>query len=100
MTGAVVDEESCAGEGGNGYARIVIDESSSWIVTGNSSVTALECAGTITDAAGNTVTIIGTDGTVYVQGNSTYRVTVSSFITEANLDDTGAIDSFEDHNTL
>ena len=100
LTGAVVDEESCAGEGGNGYARIVIDGSSSWIVTGNSSVTALECAGTITDADGNTVTIIGTDGTVYVQGNSTYRVTVSSFTTEANLDDAGTIDSFEDHNTL
>jgi hypothetical protein len=100
LTGAVVDNESWAGDGGSGYARVVIDSASSWIVTGNSKITYLECAGTITDAAGNAVTVVGTDGTVYVQGNSEYIVTVSSFTTEVNLDDSGAIDSFEDHNTL
>lgn len=100
LTGAVIDDESCAGDSGSGYARVVIDGSSSWIVTGNSSVIDLECAGTITDAAGNAVTIAGTDGTVYVQGNSEYMITVSSFTTDVNLDDAGAIDSFEDHNTL
>ena len=100
LTGAVIDDESCAGDSGSGYARVVIDGSSPWIVTGNSSVIDLECAGTITDAAGNAVTIAGTDGTVYVQGNSEYMITVSSFTTDVNLDDAGAIDSFEDHNTL
>ena len=100
LTGAVIDDESCAGDGGSGYARVVIDGSSSWIVTGNSSVTNLECAGTIADTAGNTVTIIGTDGTVYVQGNSEYTITVSSFTTDVYLDLAGSMDSFEDHNTL
>ena len=100
LNGAIIDNESWAGEGGSGYARVVIDGSSSWIVTGNSMVTALESAGTITDAAGNVVTIVGTDGTVYVQGSSEYTVTVSSFTTEANLDQAGMIDNFEDHNTL
>ncbi len=100
LNGAVVDNENWAGDGGNGYARVVIDGSSSWVVSGNSEVTVLECAGTITDAAGNAVTIVGTDGTVYVQGNSEYTVTVSSFTTEANLEQAGIMDSFEDHNTL
>ena len=100
LTGAVIDDESCAGSGGSGYSRVVIDSPSAWIVTGNSTVTALECAGQITDAAGNSVTVIGTDGTVYVQGNSDFTVTVSSFTTNADLEGAGSIDSFESHNTL
>lgn len=100
LTGAVIDDESWSGDGGSGYARVVIDGSSSWIVTGNSEVTILECSGTITDAEGNTVSILGTDGTIYVQGDSEYSVTVTSFTTEANLEQAGIMDSFEDHNIL
>lgn len=100
LTGAIIDNESWAGDSGSGYARVVIDSTSSWIVTGNSEVTYLECAGTITDAAGNIVTIAGTDGTVFVQGNSDYSVTVSSFTTDVNLEHAGTIDAFEEHNVL
>ena len=100
LNGAVIDNESWAGEGGSGYARVVIDSSSSWIVTGNSTVTALECAGTITDAEGNAVSVVGTDGTVYMQGNSEYSITTASYTTEVNLDQAGMIDNFEEHNTL
>ena len=82
LTGAVTDDESCAGEGGSGSCRLTIDESSSWIVTGDSILTELVCAGTITDAAGNTVPIIGTDGSVLAEGESAYTVTVSAY-TEA-----------------
>ena len=38
-----------------------------------------------------TVTIKGTDGTVYVQGNSEYTITVSSYSTKADM--SGATES-------
>ncbi len=100
LTGAVIDDESCAGSGGTGSARVVIDESSIWVVTGNSTVTALECAGVITDEGGNAVSIVGNDGTVYVSGSSEYTVTVDSFTTNTDLSGAGTIDSFEEHSTL
>ena len=93
LNGAVVDDESCAGEGGSGYVRVVIDGSSSWIVTADSYVTTLECAGTVLDAAGNTVSIIGTDGTVYVQGSSAFTVTVGSYSGSADLSGAGTVGS-------
>ena len=52
------------------------------------------------DAAGNGVSVVGTDGTIYVQGNSEFVVTVASYMTEVNLDQAGTIDNFEEHNTL
>ena len=80
FTGAVIDDESCAGEGGSGSCRITIDESSAWIVTGNSSVTELICIGTVSDADGNTVSVVRNDGTVLVQGNSPFTVTTDDYI--------------------
>ena len=100
LTGAVIDDESCAGVGGNGYSRVVIDNTSTWIVTGNSVVTNLENAGTIVDPSGNSVTILGTDGTIYVQGTGEYTITVSSYTSNADLEGAGTIDPFEEHNTL
>lgn len=100
LVGAVIDDESNAGEGGSGYSRVVIDSSSAWVVTGNSTVTDLECAGLIQDVNGNSVTILGTDGSVYVQGNSEYSVIVSSFTAEADLAGAGTIDYFEAYNIL
>ncbi len=88
LTGAIEDDESNAGSGGDGYCNVYIDESSKWIVTGDSVLTALYCEGTITDASGNTVTIKGTDGTVYVSGTSSYVITVDSY--EASVDTSGA----------
>ncbi|MBQ6539891.1 MAG: hypothetical protein IJL71_02575 [Oscillospiraceae bacterium] len=78
LTGAFIDDESCAGNGGSGYANLYISSDSTWVVTGDSVLTALYNEGTITDENGNTVTVKGTDGTVYVNGTSEYTVTVQS----------------------
>ena len=87
-TGSFVDDESNAGEGGDGYASLYLSEDSAWIVTGDSTLTHLYAAGTITDDAGKTVSIIGTDGTVYAEGDSAYTITVETF--EDSTDLTGA----------
>ena len=91
LTGAGVDDESCAGGGGAGSCALYIDSGSSWTVTGDSVLTNLYCAGTIADAAGRTVTIAGADGTVYVQGDSPYRITVSAYAAECDLSGAGAL---------
>lgn len=96
LTGAFVQDESCAGDGGNGYATLTIDESSRWIITGDSVLTSLHNAGTVVDEAGDAVTIQGTDGTVYVQGAGEHTITVSVYDTEADLSDAGSITPFED----
>ena len=79
LIGAFVQDESNAGNGGDGYANLSVDSSSTWLVTGDSTLSSLSCAGTIQDAKGNTVTIQGTDGTVYVEGTSSYTITVTSY---------------------
>ena len=79
LTGAFVEDESNAGNGGDGYASLSIDEDSTWIVTGDSVLTTLHCAGKITDSNGKQVTIQGTDGSVYVKGDSSYKITVENF---------------------
>lgn len=78
-TGSFIQDESNAGNGGDGYANLTIDSSSAWIVDGDSTLSSLTCKGTITDADGNTVTVQGTDGTVYVNGTSNYTITVNSY---------------------
>lgn len=78
-TGSFVQDESNAGNGGDGYANLTIDSSSAWIVDGNSTLSSLTCKGTITDADGNTVTVKSTDGTTYVEGTSSYTITVNSY---------------------
>ena len=79
LTGAFINDESCAGNGGDGYANLTIDSSSKWVVTADSTLSSLTNNGTIVDEDGNTVTIVGTDGTVYVQGTSSYTITVSEY---------------------
>ena len=78
LTGAILDDESCAGEGGDGACELTIDATSKWIVTGDSVLTTLSCAGEIVDADGNAVTLIASDGTVLSEGTSAYTVTVLS----------------------
>jgi hypothetical protein len=97
LTGAVLDDETNAGEGGDGYGTVYLDATSGWVVTGNSVVTNLNSEGTIADAAGNPVSIIGTDGTVYVQGTSQYTVTVTSYHNSCDLTDVGVASSFSDY---
>ena len=79
LTGGFIQDESCAGNGGSGKADLSIDATSTWIVTKDSRLSSLTNKGTIKDAEGKTVTIKGSDGTVYVQGDSAYTVTVDSY---------------------
>ena len=85
LTGAIVDDESYAGEGGDGYCNLYLSEDSTWVVDGDSTLTNLYSEGTITDADGNTVSVVGTDGTVYVEGTSDYTITVVSYEDTADL---------------
>ena len=78
LVGAVLDDESCAGEGGDGSCRLTIDASSTWIVTGDSVLSELSCEGTICGADGRPVSIVSADGTVLVEGSSAYTITVIS----------------------
>lgn len=85
LKGAVTDDESNAGNGGSGYCNFYIAKGCTWTVTGDSTLTNLYNAGTIVDNDGKTVTIKGTDGTVYVKGDSEYTITVSSYSTKADM---------------
>ena len=100
LTGSVLDDETHAGDGGDGFCRIVIDAGSTWVVTGDSRVTRLENEGTIVDADGKTVTVAGTDGTVYVQGDSSLTVTVDSYDSAADFTGAGSVEAREDHMSL
>ena len=97
LKGAVVDDESKAGNGGDGYCNMYIEKGSTWTVTGDSTLTSLENAGTIVDESGKTVTIKGTDGTVYVEGDSEYTVTVGSYKTSADVSGASKTSSWSDY---
>ena len=78
ITGAILDDESCAGEGGDGACALTVDATSKWIVTGDSVLTTLSCDGEIVDADGSAVTLAASDGTVLSEGTSAYTVTILS----------------------
>lgn len=86
LTGAVLCDSTYDG---NGYAKLYIDENSSWIVTGNSTLTALYCAGSIKDADGKTVSVVKSDGTVLVQGDSEYTITTDEYAASADMSGIG-----------
>lgn len=88
LKGAVVNDETYAGDGGDGYCNLYIEKGSTWTVTGDSTVSTLQCAGNIVDENGKSVTVKGTDGTVYVKGDSSYTVTVDSY--KDSVDSSGA----------
>ncbi len=92
LKGSFIDDESNAGKGGNGYCSVYIDSSSTWVVTEDSLVCGLFNEGTIVGADGQSVSIVGTDGTVYVAGEGAYTVTVESYSTSASFSDAGSID--------
>ena len=97
LAGAFVNDETWAGDGGNGYCSVYIDETSTWTVTGDSTVTDLHCAGSIVDEDGNTVSIVDSDGTVYVEGVSPYTVTVQTWEDSADMSGASAISAWEDY---
>mgnify|MGYP004504028991 CR=1 FL=1 len=97
LEGAFVNDESNAGNGGDGYCNVVIDKDSTWTVTGDSTITSLSNAGTITDADGKTVSIVGTDGTAYVEGDSDYTITVGSYQDSADTSASTTVDDWSNY---
>ena len=88
LTGAIVDDETYAGNGRDGYCNVYLAEGCTWTVTGDSTVSSIESEGSIVDADGKTVSIVGTDGTTYVEGDSEYTITTGSYSDSVDL--TGA----------
>ena len=99
LKGAVTDDESNAGNGGSGYCNFYIAKGCTWTVTKDSTLTNLYNAGTIVDNDGKTVTIKGTDGTVYVKGDSEYTITVSSYSTKADMSGMTDATEWKDYET-
>lgn len=99
LTGAVVNDETYAGNGGDGYCSLSIDQESTWIVTKDSTLSSLLNAGTIQDAEGKTVTIKGNDQTVYVEGDSALIVTVNSYENTSTVSGASEISSWSDYET-
>ena len=97
FTGAIVDDESFAGNGGDGYCNVYVSDDSTWTVTGDSTVSTLSNAGTIVDDSGKTVTIKGTDGTVYAEGDSDYTITVDKYEDTADTSESDTIASWSDY---
>ena len=97
LTGAVTDDESNAGNGGDGYCNLYIGEGCTWTVTGDSTLTGLSNSGTIVDDKGNAVTVKGTDGTVYVEGESDYTITVNSYSDKADLSGASSTTQWSDY---
>ena len=97
LTGVIIDDESFAGKGGDGYCNVYVSDDSTWTVTGNSTVSTLSNAGTIVDDSGKTVTIKGTDGTVYAEGDSDYTITVDKYEETADTSDSETIASWSDY---
>ena len=97
LTGYFVDDETYAGNGGDGYCSVYISDDSTWTVTGDSEITNLYNEGTIVDADGKTVSIVGTDGTVYVEGTSSYTITVEKCSDSADFSGAAEADSWANH---
>ncbi len=97
LTGAIIEDETFAGEGGDGYCNVYVGGDSVWNVTGDSTVTNLYNAGTIMDENGKTVNIVGTDGTLYVEGDSSYTITVDKYEDSADLSGAAEAGSWEDY---
>lgn len=99
LTGAFVDDETYAGNGGDGYCNVYLEEGCTWTVSGDSTVTSLESEGDIVDTDGKTVSIVGTDGTVYVEGDSAYTITTGSYRDSVDLSNATAEASWSDYET-
>lgn len=97
LTGAIIDDESFAGNGGDGYCNVYVSDDSTWTVTGDSTVSKLSNAGTIVDDSRKTVTVKGTDGTVYVEGDSDYTITVDKYEDTADTSGSDTVASWSDY---
>lgn len=96
LKGAVLEDETSAGENGDGYSNLYIGEGCIWTVTGDSVLSRLFCAGTMEDENGKTVTVKGNDGSIYVEGDSSYTITVDAYEDTADLSGASALTAWED----
>ena len=96
LTGAVTKDTAYSG---NGYAKLYIDETSEWTVTGDSTLSALYCAGKIADSQGKTVSVVKSDGTVLVSGDSEYKITVDEYSQTADMSGKGTYTAWETYAT-
>ena len=94
--GAVIGDESCAGDGGNGYCNMYISKDSKWIVTGDSVITNLHCEGEIMDENGESVTIQNINGDVLFQGSGSITITVNTYHDTVDFSDAATGESFSD----
>ena len=97
LTGYFVDDETYAGNGGDGYCNVYISDDSTWTVTGDSEITNLYNEGTIVDVDGKTISIVGIDGTTYVEGTSSYTITVEKYSDSADFSGAVEADSWTNH---
>ena len=96
LTGAVLCD---AAYDGNGSAALYIDESSSRVVTGNSTLTALYCAGSLLDKNGKTVSVVSPDGSVLKEGDSEYTVTAKEYADTADMSKMGTYTEWSEYET-
>jgi len=97
LTGAVKQDESCAGDGGEGYCNLYLGQGCTWTVTGDSSLSTLSSQGSIADDTGKAVTVQGTDGTVYVEGDSSYTITVENYSDNADFSEAPELTKWADY---
>lgn len=63
----------------------------------DSEITNLYNQGTIVDVDGKTISIVGTDGTIYVEGTSSYTITVEKYSDSADFSGAVEADSWTNH---
>ena len=97
LTGAFLNDETYAGSGGNGFCNVYVGPGCTWTVTGDSTVTSLSSEGTIVDESGNAVSIVGADGTTYVEGTSEYTITTDSYSPTVQLTEATSADDWSQH---
>lgn len=99
LTGAVVKDDTYAGDGGEGYCNMYIANGCVWTVTGDSTLSSLSCEGDIVDESGKSVSIVGSDGTVYVEGDSEYTITVDSYSDSADISGATTVNDWQEYAT-
>ena len=99
LTGAVVKDDTYAGDGGEGYCNMYIANGCVWTVTGDSTLSSLSCEGDIVDESGKSVSIVGSDGTVYVEGDSEYTITVDSYSDSADTSGATTVNDWQEYAT-
>jgi len=97
LTGAFVNDETYAGNGGDGYASLYISSDSTWVVTKDSNVSNLYSEGTIVDESGKTVSIVGENGTVYVKGTGDITITVGQYSDSVDLSGAASVSEYSDY---